>query len=138
MHDQHCMDHAGSRLHGDTGAVAGGFPAAVGAFIVVGLLIIVAAFWSPLSRLVQAIPKPLANAMLAGILLKLCLAPFVAIRDLPALGLAILAIWLVMLKVARLWRCRCGLRSRWLWSLPAMAVRAMAAACRLRWPGFDW
>ena len=31
--------------------------------------------WTPLGRLVAAIPKPIASAMLAGILLKLCLAP---------------------------------------------------------------
>ena len=42
--------------------------------------------WSPLGRLVAAIPKPIASAMLAGILLKLCLAPFMAIGKVPWLA----------------------------------------------------
>ncbi|MGL5448239.1 MAG: benzoate/H(+) symporter BenE family transporter [Rhabdaerophilum sp.] len=93
----------GLALLGSTGAVAGGFPAVVGAFIVTGALIVLAAFWQPLSRFVQAIPKPIAAAMLAGILFKLCMAPFVAIQATPWAALAIIGAWLVMLKFARLW-----------------------------------
>lgn len=93
----------GLALLATTGVVAGGFPAAVGAFIIVGALIVVTAFWEPLARLIAAIPKPLANAMLAGVLLKLCLAPFVAIKTLPLTALAILGVWLVMMRFARLW-----------------------------------
>ncbi|MCZ8374533.1 MAG: benzoate/H(+) symporter BenE family transporter [Beijerinckiaceae bacterium] len=85
------------------GVLPGGFPAATGAFVVVGLLIVLAGFWTPLVRLVQAIPKTIASAMLAGILLKLCLAPFIAVRDIPLLGLVILATWLVLMRFARLW-----------------------------------
>ena len=47
--------------------------------------------WSPLGRLIAAIPKPIASAMLAGILLKLCLAPFMAIGKVPWLAAAVLA-----------------------------------------------
>lgn len=90
-------------LLGATGAVAGGFPAVIGAFILTGALIVVAAFWSPLARFVQAIPRPIANAMLAGILFKLCLAPALAIQSKPAGAIAILLVWLVMMKFARLW-----------------------------------
>lgn len=86
-----------------TGAVTGGFPAAVGAMIVTGLLIVLAAFWEPLTRFVQAIPKAIANAMLAGILLKLGLAPFVALKELPLLAGLILLVWLVTMRFARLW-----------------------------------
>lgn len=86
-----------------TGAVKGGFPAAVGAMVITGLLIVIAAFWEPLSRFVQAIPKAIANAMLAGILLKLCLAPFVALKEMPLIAGAILLVWLVMMRIARLW-----------------------------------
>ena len=93
----------GMALLAATGAVAGGFPAVVGAFILVGVLVIVAAFWEPLARLIGAIPKALANAMLAGVLLKLCLAPFVAIRELPLTALTILAVWLLLMRFARLW-----------------------------------
>lgn len=90
-------------LLGTTGAVAGGFPAVVGAFIITGCLIVLAAFWQPLARFIAAIPTPIASAMLAGILFKLCLAPFMALQVQPFAALAIIGIWLVMLKLARLW-----------------------------------
>jgi benzoate membrane transport protein len=86
-----------------TGALAGGFAAAIGAFIVVGILIMLAGLWPPLGRLVAAIPRPIANAMLAGILFKLCLAPFIAIPKTPFLAAAVLITWLVLSRVARLY-----------------------------------
>lgn len=91
----------GLALLATTGAVAGGFPAAVAAFIAVGALIMLTGLWSPLGRLVAAIPKPIASGMLAGILLKLCLAPFVALGKLPLLAGAVLLTWLVVLRFAR-------------------------------------
>src|SRR5215468_1401692 len=42
----------GMALLATTGAVAGGFPAAVAAFIVVGALIMLTGLWTPLGRLV--------------------------------------------------------------------------------------
>jgi benzoate membrane transport protein len=93
----------GMALLATTGAVTGGFPTATGAFLLVGALIVLTAFWAPLARLIAAIPKALANAMLAGVLLKLCLAPFVAIREVPLVALTIFAVWLVMMRLARLW-----------------------------------
>lgn len=93
----------GLALLATTGAVPGGFSAAVGAFIVVGLLIVLAGLWPILARLVAAIPNSIANAMLAGILLKLCLAPFVALKTLPLAALAIIATWLVFTRIARLY-----------------------------------
>jgi len=63
----------GGALLATSGAVEGGFAAAVGAFVVCGMLIVVAGLWRPLGRWVAAIPAPLANAMLAGVLLGLCL-----------------------------------------------------------------
>jgi len=91
----------GLALLATIGAVPGGFPAAVGAFIAVGLLIMLTGLWSPLGRLIAAIPKPIASAMLAGILLKLCLAPFMAIGKVPWLAAAVLATWLLVHRVAR-------------------------------------
>ena len=79
----------------------GGFPAAVAAFIAVGVLIMLTGLWSPLGRLVAAIPKSIASAMLAGILLKLCLAPFLAIGKAPWLAGAVLLTWLVFMRFAR-------------------------------------
>ena len=86
-----------------TGSVAGGFPAAVGAFIVAALLVVVAGYWRGFGRAVAAIPMPLASAMLAGILFNLCLAPVRAVAELPALALPIVLVWAVLLRFARLW-----------------------------------
>ncbi|HRK24909.1 MAG TPA: benzoate/H(+) symporter BenE family transporter, partial [Beijerinckiaceae bacterium] len=82
---------------------AGGFGTAVGAFIITGLLFVLAGLWPLLGRLVAAIPHPIASAMLAGILLKLCLAPFVALQALPLPALAIIATWLLVQRFARLY-----------------------------------
>ena len=58
-----------------TGVVEGGWPAAVGAFLVVAALILLTALWPQLGRLIARIPPSIAQAMLAGVLLPLCLAP---------------------------------------------------------------
>ena len=93
----------GLALLAATPVVAGGFPAAVGAFVIVGVLIMLTALWSPLGRLIAAIPKPIANAMLAGIIFKLCLAPFLALTQAPLVVGLILLVWVVMQKVNRLY-----------------------------------
>src|SRR5580692_9899592 len=79
----------------------GGFQAAVGAFLLSGVLIVAAGSWRPLGRAVAAIPSSLANAMLAGVLLHLCLAPMSAIAIAPTLALPIILTWAV---VWRFWR----------------------------------
>ena len=71
---------------------AGGFAEAVGAFIICALLLILAGLWKPLGRAVAAIPASLANAMLAGILFGLCLAPVRAVAEAPIAALALLAL----------------------------------------------
>jgi benzoate membrane transport protein len=86
-----------------TPMVSGGFPAAVGAFMVAAALIMLAALWTPLGRLIEAIPKSIANAMLAGIIFKLCLAPFFALKESPLIAAIILLSWVVMLKINRLY-----------------------------------
>lgn len=93
----------GMALLATSGAVPGGFSAAVGAFLVTGGLIVLSGLWEPLGRWVAAIPRPIANAMLAGVLMKLCLAPFVALGRLPLAALVVLATWLVLFRFARLW-----------------------------------
>ena len=91
----------GAALLAGAGVLQGGFAAAIGAFVVCGLLIMLAGFWKPLGRAVGAIPAPLANAMLAGILLGLCLAPVRAIEAEPAMGLAIVVVWAVVARIRR-------------------------------------
>lgn len=93
----------GAALLATAGAVDGGFPAAVGAFLVCGVLIVIAGLFRPLGRAVAAIPAPLANAMLSGVILGLCFAPFKAIAFDPLLGLPILVAWAVVLMVKRLY-----------------------------------
>ncbi len=93
----------GAALLATAGAVDGGFPAAVGAFLVCGVLIVFAGLFRPLGRAVAAIPAPLANAMLSGVILGLCFAPFKAIAFDPLLGLPILVAWAVVLMVKRLY-----------------------------------
>lgn len=93
----------GLALLATTGTVEGGFPAAVGAFLITGVLILIAGFWPQLARWVSAIPKPIASAMLAGVLLKLCVAPFTALKTELLPALAILATWLVLFRFARLY-----------------------------------
>ena len=93
----------GAALLVATGAPAGGYGAATGAFLVAAALVVAAGFWGAFGRAVAAIPASLAAAMLAGVLLGLCLAPVKAVAALPLLALPIIVAWAVMLRVARLY-----------------------------------
>lgn len=93
----------GAALLATSAPVDGGFAVAVGAFLVTGALIVLAGLWRPLGRAVAAIPAPLANAMLAGVLLGLCLAPVKAVAQMPLVGLAIVGTWAVVWKFKRLY-----------------------------------
>lgn len=85
----------GAALMATSAMPSGGFPEAVGAFIVAAGLIVCAGLFRPFGRAVEAIPVSLANALLAGILLTLCLAPFKAVAYDPWLGLPIIIAWLI-------------------------------------------
>ena len=65
----------GAALLASTGIVHGGWPAAVGAFLMAGVLILLTGLWPRLGALIASIPTPIAQAMLAGIVLELCLTP---------------------------------------------------------------
>lgn len=93
----------GAALLLTTGAPDGGYAAAVGAFAVCGALIALTGLSSALARWIAAIPGPIASAMLAGVLLPICLAPAQAMVDLPGQTAPIVATWLVLLVVARRW-----------------------------------
>jgi benzoate membrane transport protein len=84
-----------------TGAPAGGFPVAVGAFIVAGALVVAAGAWGRFARVVTAMPISLASAMLAGILMELCVAPVRAVAALPTLALPIVLAWALAWQFAR-------------------------------------
>jgi benzoate membrane transport protein len=93
----------GAALLASAGAVEGGFAAAVGAFIICAGLLVLAGTVPRLGRLVSSIPTSLANAMLAGVLLGLCLAPARAVAQSPLPALAIIAVWLGVLVVRRIY-----------------------------------
>lgn len=93
----------GAALLVSTGMPESGFPEAVGAFLVVALLIAAAGLWRAFGRAVEAIPTSLASAMLAGVLLDLCLAPVRALEAMPWQAAAIIGVWAVTWRLARLY-----------------------------------
>jgi benzoate membrane transport protein len=80
----------------------GGFGEAVGAMILTAGLIVLTGVVPALGRIVAAIPKPIASALLAGVLLKLCLAPAIGLGVAPWLVLPVLATWVVGMALHRL------------------------------------
>ncbi|GAA2745226.1 benzoate/H(+) symporter BenE family transporter [Terrabacter aerolatus] len=107
---------------------AGGFAAAVGAFVVCGLLLALCGLVRPLERLVERIPAPLASAMLAGVLLTLCIAPFRAVVASPAAIAPVMVTWLVLVAVARRWAVLGALGA----ALVVMAVQGVFGRLDLR------
>lgn len=79
----------------------GGFPAVIGALLLTAALIMLAGLFRPFAEAVARIPQSVANGMLAGILLPLCLAPIRAVEALPLLALPILLSWAIALRYAR-------------------------------------
>ena len=93
----------GAALLITTGAVAGGWPAAVGAFAVTALLLLATGLWPVLARLVTRIPTPVAQAMLAGVLLPLCVSPVTALAHDPGVIAPVLVVWLIVLALRPRW-----------------------------------
>ena len=77
------------------------FNEAVGAFIISALLLVIAGWFRPLGKLIEAIPKSLANAMLAGVLLSLCMAPVHALAADAWLATPLLLTWWLVGRVNR-------------------------------------
>jgi len=93
----------GAALLAATGPVEGGWPAAVGAFLVTGVLIVLTGLIGPLGRLLAAIPRSIAQAMLAGVLLPLCLGPVTGAVLNPWAVLPIVLVWLLALRLLARW-----------------------------------
>jgi benzoate membrane transport protein len=93
----------GAALLVGAGTVDGGWPAAVGAFLVTGVLISLTGLIPALGRLLARIPTSLAQGMLAGVLLSLCLAPFTALGTSPLEVAPVIICWLLMMKFAPRW-----------------------------------
>lgn len=71
------------------------FRAAIGAFVVSAVLILLTAAIRPLGRLIERIPASIAAAMLGGILLHLVVAMFEQVPHQPLLVLSMIALFLV-------------------------------------------
>ncbi|MFJ6310482.1 benzoate/H(+) symporter BenE family transporter [Pseudarthrobacter oxydans] len=104
----------GAALLATSGTVDGGWPAAVGAFLATGVLIAMTGLVPALGRLMARIPATLAQTMLAGVLLQLCLAPFKALGTVPLFIAPVILCWLLMMKLAPRW------------SVPAALLAALA------------
>lgn len=81
----------------------GAYRDAIAAFLLCGALILLTGAWPPLARAVTRIPKPIASAMLAGVLFSICIAPVRAVIELPLLALPIVLTWLALVRFAPRW-----------------------------------
>jgi benzoate membrane transport protein len=88
----------GAALIASTSGVPG-LHAAVGAFVLSAVLILLTAAIRPLSRLIERIPGSIAAAMLGGILLHLVVAMVEQVPHQPLLVLALIGLFLVMRQV---------------------------------------
>jgi len=93
----------GAALLASMSAVDGGWPAAVGAFMIAGVAYVLTGFWPALGRLIGRIPAPIAQAMLAGVVLELCLRPATSLVDNPGAIAPIALVWLVGVRLAPRW-----------------------------------
>ncbi|MDQ0614865.1 benzoate membrane transport protein [Microbacterium sp. W4I4] len=93
----------GAALLAAMSTVDGGWPAAVGAFLIVAVLILLTALIPALGTLISAIPPSIAQAMLAGVLLPLCLAPVTGMVENPWGVVPVVAIWLLFVRLAPRW-----------------------------------
>jgi benzoate membrane transport protein len=122
----------GAALLASAGAAHGGFGVAVTAFLVTGALIVTAGLCRPLARAVAGIPLSLASAMLAGVLMELCLAPVQAVAHLPELALPIVIAWVLGLWLARRYSVPIAVLVATL--IVVLTTRIPASAAALAWP----
>ncbi|AXT85633.1 benzoate transporter [Aeromicrobium sp. A1-2] len=93
----------GAALLAGLSTVDGGWSAAVGAFMLAGVAYVLTGLWPALGRLVARIPTPVAQAMLAGVVVELCLAPVQSLVDNPGAIVPIVLVWLVGVRLAPRW-----------------------------------
>jgi benzoate membrane transport protein len=93
----------GAALLVSAGGLGFGFETAVGAFVVAAGLIALTGLWPTLGKLVTSIPKPIASAMLAGVIFSFCIAPFSAAAKFPLIVIPAIVVWLLLYKFAQVW-----------------------------------
>lgn len=123
-------------------ATTGDFRAAVGAFVLCGVLLLVTGLWPALARAVTRIPKPIASAMLAGILFPICIAPVLAAVEMPALGLPVAIAWLVFARLAPRWAVPAAVVALIVVVIVSgegaeLATVSLAPVIAITWPVFD-
>ena len=89
----------GAALLAATGAVDGGWPAAVGAFVLVGVLIVLTGLVPALGALMA----PIAQAMLAGVLFQLCLGPVLGVAANPLAVTPVIVVWALAQRLSPRW-----------------------------------
>jgi benzoate membrane transport protein len=118
----------------------GDFHAAVGAFLLCGILLLATGLWPWLARTMTRIPRPIASAMLAGILFPICLAPVEAAVQLPLLALPPIVVWLVLTRFAPRWAVAAAVvvtAIAVVLSGPHIAAVHLLPTIRFVLPGFD-
>jgi benzoate membrane transport protein len=91
-----------------------------------------------LGDLVASIPTTLARAMLAGVLLPLCVAPVTALVDSPEAVAPVVLTWLVLLRLAPRWAVPGSMAVALLAVVLTADVDASALAPTLAWTSPDW
>lgn len=100
------------------------FSDVVGAFLVSAALMLLCGLVPALGRAITRIPRTLASAMLAGVMLPICLAPVEAVATMPLFAAPIVLVWLVLFRLAPRW------------AVPAAMIVAIVAI--LIAAGTDW
>ncbi len=86
-----------------SGELTGDFGSAVGAFLMCAVMLLLTGAWPALARAMTRIPSAIGSAMLAGILVPICLAPVQAAVELPRLALPAVVVWAVLARLAPRW-----------------------------------
>ncbi|MEN0069813.1 MAG: benzoate/H(+) symporter BenE family transporter, partial [Propionicimonas sp.] len=128
----------GAALLATTGVTDGGWPAAVGAFCVVGVLLALTGVIPWLGRLVAAIPTPIAQAMLAGVLVPICLAPVRAVVDAPAVVGPVLLVWVAMLAWRPRWAAAVSIGVALVIAVVALGLDGGLGGLPLPVPSLEW
>ena len=93
----------GAALLVGEGLPSGGYRAAVGAFVLAGVLITVTGLSRRLTGLVNRVPRQLAAGMLAGILLPLCTVPVRALAHIPGEAVPVVLVWAAASRLCARW-----------------------------------
>ncbi|MET1005659.1 MAG: benzoate/H(+) symporter BenE family transporter [Propionibacteriaceae bacterium] len=132
----------GAALLASTSMHSRDWSAAVGAFVVVAALTALTGLWPWLARVMASIPTTIANAMLAGVLIPICVTAFATLGRTPLYAAPILLVWLLGYAFARRWAVPLALVAALV--VVALTVDRVPAASdlvpHLAWttPTFDW